>query len=124
MFPQSCDAAKASPRKRLIIEGHCDERGSVGYNLVLGEKRAKAVKNILMILGVDDTRVKIVSYALRMPSSSFRVRYSSRPRRITQDPKHLPPQAPLLMKRTGFRKTFVLGRCVRRALLVWSVPAD
>ncbi len=58
---------KANPKKRLIIEGHCDERGSVAYNLMLGEKRAKAVKNILVTFGVNAKQVKVVSYGKERP---------------------------------------------------------
>ncbi len=44
------------------IEGHCDERGSVQYNLALGERRAKAVKDYLVALGVKSSRITIISY--------------------------------------------------------------
>jgi len=43
---------KSKPEVRLKIEGHCDERGTSAYNMVLGEKRAKAVRNYLVELGV------------------------------------------------------------------------
>ncbi|MBT4761891.1 MAG: OmpA family protein [Bdellovibrionaceae bacterium] len=46
----------------IQIEGHCDSRGSVEYNLALGEKRAKAVKNYLVSLGVSSKRLTIISY--------------------------------------------------------------
>ncbi|MCB9025005.1 MAG: OmpA family protein [Bdellovibrionaceae bacterium] len=44
------------------IEGHCDTRGSVEYNLALGERRAKSVKNYMVTLGVDPKRMTIISY--------------------------------------------------------------
>lgn len=44
------------------IEGHCDVRGSVEYNLALGERRAKSVKNYMVSLGVDPKRMTIISY--------------------------------------------------------------
>ena len=44
------------------IEGHCDTRGSVEYNLALGERRAKSVKNYLVSMGVDPKRMTIISY--------------------------------------------------------------
>jgi len=47
---------------RIIIEGHADERGSDAYNLALGEKRAQAVRDYLMSLGIDSERVAIISY--------------------------------------------------------------
>ncbi|HKW86655.1 MAG TPA: peptidoglycan-associated lipoprotein Pal [Nitrospiraceae bacterium] len=58
---------KANPTAMLKIEGHCDERGTQAYNLVLGEKRAKAVRNYLAELGVGDNRLTIVSYGKERP---------------------------------------------------------
>lgn len=52
----------------VLIEGHCDERGTSEYNLVLGERRAQAVKNYLMDLGVSSSRIHIVSYGKERPS--------------------------------------------------------
>ena len=52
----------------VTIEGHCDERGTREYNLALGEKRAKAAKNYLTILGVNASRVLTVSYGKEMPA--------------------------------------------------------
>lgn len=52
----------------LLIEGHCDERGTVDYNLVLGEKRARAVKKYLEDLGVPSAKVQITSYGKERPS--------------------------------------------------------
>ncbi len=49
------------------IEGHCDTRGSVEYNLALGERRAKSVKNYLVSLGVDAKRLTIISYGEEKP---------------------------------------------------------
>ncbi|MEK9179264.1 MAG: OmpA family protein, partial [Patescibacteria group bacterium] len=46
----------------LIIEGHCDERGSVEYNRSLGERRAISVRDYLAKLGVPDTRMQTISY--------------------------------------------------------------
>ncbi|HMU54871.1 MAG TPA: peptidoglycan-associated lipoprotein Pal [Nitrospira sp.] len=50
------------PDKSVVIEGHCDERGTQAYNLVLGEKRAKSTKHYLEDLGVPAAKLKIVSY--------------------------------------------------------------
>jgi peptidoglycan-associated lipoprotein len=58
---------KANNGKALIIEGHCDERGTQAYNLVLGEKRAKAVRNYLVDLGVDPKRLAVASYGKDRP---------------------------------------------------------
>ncbi|HSN04464.1 MAG TPA: OmpA family protein [Nitrospira sp.] len=52
---------------RLNVEGHCDERGSSAYNLVLGEKRAKSVRNYLMELGIRPERVTTVAYGKERP---------------------------------------------------------
>lgn len=52
---------------RVQIEGHCDERGSDEYNLALGEKRALAVKNYLVSLGVPAERMSIISYGEEIP---------------------------------------------------------
>jgi len=49
------------------IEGHCDSRGSVEYNLALGERRAKAVKSYLTSLGVESKRMTIISYGEEKP---------------------------------------------------------
>ncbi|MFW7380814.1 MAG: OmpA family protein [Oligoflexus sp.] len=46
----------------VMIEGHCDERGSVEYNLALGERRAYSVKNYLMTLGVGEEQLSTISY--------------------------------------------------------------
>jgi len=46
----------------VLIEGHCDERGTLAYNLVLGEKRAKAAKRYLEDLGIPASRMKTISY--------------------------------------------------------------
>lgn len=58
---------KANAGANLKIEGHCDERGTSAYNLVLGEKRAKAVRNYLVELGVSASRVGVVSYGKERP---------------------------------------------------------
>ncbi len=58
---------KANPGSLIKIEGHCDERGTLAYNLVLGEKRAKAVRNYLVELGVSANRLAVVSYGKERP---------------------------------------------------------
>jgi peptidoglycan-associated lipoprotein len=57
------------PDKRIIIEGHCDERGTRDYNLALGERRANAAKNYLASLGVDASRIQTVSYGKERPAA-------------------------------------------------------
>lgn len=51
---QSAEALKQSPSAKLLIEGHCDERGTREYNLVLGEKRAKETRRYLEALGIKN----------------------------------------------------------------------
>ncbi|PLY01474.1 MAG: peptidoglycan-associated lipoprotein [Desulfuromonas sp.] len=58
---------KANPNKRVQIEGHCDERGSDEYNLVLGEKRARATKAYLVTLGIDSRRLSVISFGEERP---------------------------------------------------------
>ena len=52
----------------VTIEGHCDERGTREYNLALGEKRAQAVKNYLIGLGINPDRVSTISYGKERPA--------------------------------------------------------
>lgn len=51
----------------ITIEGHCDERGTIEYNIALGEKRAKTTKNYLESLGVAGIRMQVVSYGKSKP---------------------------------------------------------
>lgn len=53
--------------KNVIIEGHCDERGTREYNLALGDRRANAVKNYLVAMGVNASRIRTVSYGKERP---------------------------------------------------------
>jgi peptidoglycan-associated lipoprotein len=58
----NADWIKNRPGKAVVIEGHCDERGTQAYNLVLGDKRARSVKRYLEDLGVSASRLKTTSY--------------------------------------------------------------
>lgn len=51
----------------IVLEGHCDERGSDEYNLALGEKRARAAAEYLENLGVDNDRIRTISYGEEKP---------------------------------------------------------
>lgn len=51
----------------VLVAGHCDERGTVAYNLALGQKRAKEVRDYYINLGVDGTRVATISYGKEQP---------------------------------------------------------
>lgn len=57
-------------RRKLVIEGHADERGTREYNLALGARRAEAVKNFLVALGVNPRRVNTISYGKERPAVS------------------------------------------------------
>jgi peptidoglycan-associated lipoprotein len=55
-------------KDRVVIEGHCDERGSDDYNLALGDRRANAAKDFLVTLGVPEERLGTVSYGKELPA--------------------------------------------------------
>ena len=55
------------PDVTLIIEGHCDERGSRDYNLALGDRRAAAVRDVLLANGMETARIRTVSYGKERP---------------------------------------------------------
>lgn len=55
------------PNFSVVVEGHCDERGSAEYNLALGDRRATAAKEFLMQLGVPADRLKTISYGKERP---------------------------------------------------------
>ena len=59
---------KASPSFRLVIEGHCDERGTREYNLALGDRRASAVRDYLVAKGINSSRLSTISYGKERPS--------------------------------------------------------
>ncbi len=67
---RSVEWIKSNSSAQVKIEGHCDERGTSAYNLVLGEKRAKAVRNYLVELGIGANRLSVVSYGKEQPSCS------------------------------------------------------
>ena len=52
---------------KLVVEGHCDERGTAEYNLALGEKRAMEAAKFLADLGIEKDRIKTISYGKEMP---------------------------------------------------------
>jgi peptidoglycan-associated lipoprotein len=56
------------PNVSVTIEGHCDERGTREYNLALGERRANAVKNVLVALGIPAQRISTISYGKERPA--------------------------------------------------------
>jgi len=58
---------KANPAARVQIEGHCDDRGTVEYNLALGDKRAQAAREYLVTLGIGADRLSVISYGEEIP---------------------------------------------------------
>ena len=58
---------KENSGAKIIVEGHCDERGTAEYNLALGERRAKAVKDYLVGAGIAPDRVSTISYGKERP---------------------------------------------------------
>ena len=64
---KSADFFRNYPQLRVTIEGHCDERGSTEYNLALGDRRASAVKQYLVGLGIPADRLTTVSYGKEKP---------------------------------------------------------
>jgi peptidoglycan-associated lipoprotein len=64
---ESANWLKRNPSYNLLIEGHCDERGTEQYNLALGDRRANQAKQFLMTLGIDGARIRTVSYGEERP---------------------------------------------------------
>lgn len=58
---------KANPTASIIIEGHCDERGTGEYNLALGQRRAKSITNYIVAAGINAKRIKVISYGKERP---------------------------------------------------------
>ena len=58
---------KSNTNVDVQVEGHCDERGGRQYNLALGERRAKAVRDYLVALGVESKRISTISYGSERP---------------------------------------------------------
>jgi len=54
----------------VVLEGHCDERGTREYNLALGERRANAAKDYLMTYGIASNRISVISYGKERPVDS------------------------------------------------------
>ena len=67
LLAENAEVLKKFDFIRVTIEGHCDERGTVEYNLALGERRARAASDYLVSLGVGAERLKTVSYGKEVP---------------------------------------------------------
>jgi peptidoglycan-associated lipoprotein len=68
ILQKQADWLKKYPNVTVTIEGHCDERGTREYNLALGERRATAVKNVLVALGIPANRMTTISYGKERPA--------------------------------------------------------
>ena len=64
---QTAQFLRSYPQLKVVIEGHCDERGSTEYNLALGDRRAAAAKQFLTSLGISADRMETVSYGKERP---------------------------------------------------------
>lgn len=58
---------KEDPKRKVLVEGYCDSRGTANYNLILGERRAKAVKQYLMKAGAPTSQIEIISFGKEKP---------------------------------------------------------
>lgn len=65
---QNAQILKNNPNVNIQVEGNCDERGTVEYNLALGDRRAQAVKKYLIDLGISADRIKTISYGKERPA--------------------------------------------------------
>lgn len=61
------DILAAYPSQKLLIEGHCDERGSDEYNMALGDRRARAAEEFLVTMGVSSNQLTVISYGKDRP---------------------------------------------------------
>jgi peptidoglycan-associated lipoprotein len=64
---QNAQWLRQNPRAKIELEGHCDSRGTIEYNLGLGSKRAKSVKDYYVGQGIDGSRLSTISYGKELP---------------------------------------------------------
>jgi peptidoglycan-associated lipoprotein len=67
ILKENATLLKKYPNVKIQIEGHCDERGTIEYNLALGERRANSTKNYLLSLGISSQRISTISYGKEKP---------------------------------------------------------
>jgi peptidoglycan-associated lipoprotein len=67
ILQKNAEWLRSHPQLRILIEGHCDERGTVEYNLALGERRAQSAKDYLANLGISADRISVISYGKEKP---------------------------------------------------------
>lgn len=58
---------QAAPNTEILVEGHCDDRGTIEYNIALGQKRAKTVRDYYIELGIAANRISTISYGKEQP---------------------------------------------------------
>ena len=68
MLKQKSDLMKQFPSIRVRIEGNCDDRGTQEYNLALGERRARAAYEYLVMMGVNPNQLEMISYGKENPA--------------------------------------------------------
>lgn len=68
ILQRNAEWLRRHPRVKVVIEGHCDERGTEEYNMALGQRRAETVKNYLVSLGVSPSRLSTISYGEERPA--------------------------------------------------------
>lgn len=66
----NAEILKNKPSVKIQVEGHCDERGGIQYNIALGEKRANSAKKYLIDLGTNEGRISTISYGKERPLDS------------------------------------------------------
>jgi len=64
------DIMAAYPSQKLVIEGHCDERGSDEYNMALGDRRARAAEEYLVSMGISANQLSVISFGKDRPVCS------------------------------------------------------
>ena len=67
MLRRNADWLRNNGSVVVEIEGHCDERGTIEYNLALGDRRARSAKDFLVNLGIAAARLRTISYGKEMP---------------------------------------------------------
>lgn len=70
ILAQNAEFMRSNGATNLQIEGHCDARGSIEYNLTLGERRANTVKSYLVSLGIPESRLSVLSYGEEKPMNT------------------------------------------------------
>jgi len=68
MLKKNSDFLEENTQRHVVVEGHTDARGSREYNIALGERRAKAVRDVLLANGVGDDQIAVVSYGEERPA--------------------------------------------------------